>query len=566
MRRVAVGLLVVAGYAAFVLYLTWPLARYATSHLPDTTVACGFDNLYSAWALAHQSTALFTDPAQLAQGNNFYPTPDSLYYGPTGYGALPYFAPVFLATGNPTLALNVLLYVSIVLTAAALHLVVRHWSASHLAGAVAAAVYLFTRWTLWQWLPTTPHASVLAYFPLIILLAATPATGLRRNLALLALVLLQCLTELVYVAPAVLAPLAVLGLIRLTRPQTRSAGAILLGIVAVSGMVLLIPAWGHLRVGRAMPNLARHGFWKIDAEWFREHGTEIPLGLFDTLTPTAIPGAALAMLCVYALSSRARAHRAARPLALWGGLGVLMSLTPSVRFGDYAVDLPQAYLAKWVPFFGQIRVPSRLGVAALMSFAMLAGLAYAALARQVDDEVRSRAWAPVLKAALAVAVIGLMYIEYLAYLPTFVLGEGVMRRYRIEAAPALDVSFSEILRQPGGPLLELPAHLDQKTGSPTVHVRAMYRSIFHGRAVLNGYASYWPPGFAERMALAARLPDPAALAALQRETGLALVWVHLRDFPRRLHAPWMAFADAGGRDDLRLIARDGDELLFATTP
>src|SRR6185503_13215849 len=116
----------------------------------------------------------------------------------------------------------------------------------------------------------------LQYFPLIILLAAEPSVAPARNLGLLALVVLQCLTDLVYVAPAVLIPLAVLGAARLSRPRTRRAGAILLGIVALGGLFLLVPAAGHLRVRAENPALERQAYWPIDPDWFREHGTRIP--------------------------------------------------------------------------------------------------------------------------------------------------------------------------------------------------------------------------------------------------------------------------------------------------
>jgi hypothetical protein len=79
---------------------------------------------------------------------------------------------------------------------------------------------------------------------------------------------------------------------------------------------------------------------------------------------------------------------------------------------------------------------------------------------------------------------------------------------------------------------------------------------------LNGYASYWPAGFAERMAAADRLPDPGALAELRREAGLELVWLHGDAFTPTARARWIDLAAHGGRDDLRLVARDGNELLF----
>jgi hypothetical protein len=66
------------------------------------------------------------------------------------------------------------------------------------------------------------------------------------------------------------------------------------------------------------------------------------------------------------------------------------------------------------------------------------------------------------------------------------------------------------------------------------------------------------------MALAGRLPDAAALAALRRETGLTTVVVHqgIR-LDEQAHAAWEALASAGGRDDLTLTARVGDDLVFA---
>ena len=95
--------------------------------------------------------------------------------------------------------------------------------------------------------------------------------------------------------------------------------------------------------------------------------------------------------------------------------------------------------------------------------------------------------------------------------------------------------------------------------------QAMYRSIFHWRPLLNGYASYWPEGFPERMALARRLPDADALATLRAETGLELILVHA-DWGEPKRAAWLELAARGGREDVRLLARDGTDLLFIVAP
>jgi hypothetical protein len=64
------------------------------------------------------------------------------------------------------------------------------------------------------------------------------------------------------------------------------------------------------------------------------------------------------------------------------------------------------------------------------------------------------------------------------------------------------------------------------------------------------------------MALAKRLPDPEALEALRRETGLEAILVRGGDLTLGKRPIWLALAAAGGGQGLTLVSRDGDELLF----
>src|SRR5574341_1385246 len=100
-------------HGALVVWLTWPLAAHLTTHLPDTWRGCRFDTPHVAWALAHQTRALTTAPAELGDANAYYPAPHALFYTDAGPGALPLFAPVFLATDNPTLSINLTLLLGI---------------------------------------------------------------------------------------------------------------------------------------------------------------------------------------------------------------------------------------------------------------------------------------------------------------------------------------------------------------------------------------------------------------------------------------------------------------------
>ncbi|MGH7895922.1 MAG: hypothetical protein ACREQL_14715, partial [Candidatus Binatia bacterium] len=120
---------------------------------------------------------------------------------------------------------------------------------------------------------------------------------------------------------------------------------------------------------------------------------------------------------------------------------------------------------------------------------------------------------------------------------------------------------TEALRGSDGVVLELPLLPRGIAGRP--HAKAMFRSIFHWRPLLNGYRSYYPTGFAERMALAQRVPDPVALATLQRDAGLTHLIVNVHSaFARTV---WLRAAAAHG-SRLRLVSSDDTVLLFEVTP
>ena len=98
------GLPLLLVYVVIAGWLAWPLPAYMTTSLPCTTFVCTYDTIYTAWVLAYETHALTTAPAQLYEANIYHPEHSALLYGPTSLGALPFFAPTFLATGNPALS------------------------------------------------------------------------------------------------------------------------------------------------------------------------------------------------------------------------------------------------------------------------------------------------------------------------------------------------------------------------------------------------------------------------------------------------------------------------------
>ncbi len=549
----ALAVILLVGYAAVVVWLTWPLATHLTTHLPAPRPEAIPDTLFTAWVLGYESHALATAPLRLAEANIYHPAPHALFYGPTDLSALPYFMPPFLVTGNPALALGLVFLGGVVLTAWALHLTLFRWTASHPAGFVAAWTLLMTRWTLWTWVPTVPAYAILLYFPSILLLAGAATLRTRRVLWLAALVVLQGLTD-AYMAVALLVPLALLATGRLIRHRTRAAGRRLLVAIVLAAAVLLAANASYLLVRAENPELRQQTVWT-------HHPAPIalPWDLLGDLAPTAVPMAVLPVIVAGAFAAR----YTARPRGLWAqGIlwttaGVLMSITPLATWNGRPIVLPHVVIA---PVYQVLRIPSRLGVAALIGLCTLAGAAVAECLRCPLWSRLPHRPALVARAGLVALLAFAMYEDYANAIgrPAAVHRMRLPARYPLAAAISSDAPFLQQLRESGGPLLELP--VGPAGFAPLLNAQAMYRSLFHWRPLLNGYSSYWPARFPARMALAERLPDPSALAALRNETGLELILVHTEALGAEGRASWLRRAGGGG--GLRLVGWEGGEMLF----
>ncbi len=557
MRRLVPTIGPLAWHAGVLAWLTWPLPARLGTHLSDSHGAARFDAIAVAYVLARESHALVTNPLRFFEGNFYYPSPHSLLYGPSAFGALPLFAPVFWLTGNPALALNVTFLGGVLLTTWTLHLVVHWWTGSHLGGAIAGLTFLTTRWVLWEFVPTAPFYAVLCYFPLIVFLAAQPTTTFRGILPLAALIFLQCLSDPIYIGPAVLGPVGAIACGRLLRPATRPAGRALAAGLAAAVVGVIVVHAGQVWIRLGAP-LTQQTAWGTAGT----ASVDVPWGLLGWQAPTAVAPAALVLIAIgtglVAWRGSSGDLRAAWLHAwIWAGLGIFMSLSPILHLGRQTIELPWSH---WLPIYRLLRVPARLGVAGLVGMSLLAGLALAECARRLASRPALR----LLPVALAALFGGGIYAEYLHGFgtPRFLRKE-LPSPYPVVEALRSDTTVVAELRKPGGPLLELP--LGKFDVLPPFHARAMYRSIFHWRPLLNGYDSYWPAGFPERMHLAAQLPDRDALATLRRETGLETILVQTADLDVDARLPWEAIA-ARGRDDLALIGREGTDLLFRVTP
>ncbi len=568
-RRIATAAALLAE-AAGIVWLTWPLAARMTTDIPATNLVYASDSLHQAWILVHATRAL-VGSAPLLDTNAFHPAHGTLFYNQVGFGALPLFAPPFLVTGNPVLAFDVLFLGGILVTTWAIHAVVQRWTGSASAGLVASAAFLMTPWVLWHSMPSAPHHTMLAYVPLIVLATANGPSRARQVLALAALLALQGLVELLYVAPMVFLVVGVVALARLRRHSTRALGRRTLAAIAVA-LGLLAPLYvGYLSVLRE-PGIFTRTF--MSAELMSRMEEEVLLWIGHIPSPLDLPfpafvliGAGLVALAVRRWWGDATAHgdATARDLAwrhvgLWSALGVVVTFPMRMAYGQHVVTLPHWRMVQALGLERLVGQPYRHAEPTMIALAMLAGIAFAEIAERLPRRGA--------RAILALLVLAACHAAYARGDTVWQMRWDPIRNgpYRTAPPPASQTSpLAVALRASDGPILELPV-----TGFPARdrQAEALYRSIFHGRPVLNGDASFYPPGFDYRMTLAERLPDPTALALLVGLSGLRTIVVHGRGFSHALApgSPWLAFLHRQRRRDLRLVGRIEDALVFDVVP
>jgi len=252
--------------------------------------------------------------------------------------------------------------------------------------------------------------------------------------------------------------------------------------------------------------------------------------------------------------------------ALWLIVGGCLAQNTIVLIADKEFLTPLGYFSEWISGLQTIREPSRLGIAGLVGLGILSGVAFAEISMLIRVHLSQLRVAVGLSLALAAMVILSIYQAYVSnYSTAEGQGNEIMPfEYQLRNAPAIPDSFLSILQSERAPLIELPL---RDAVDPIEHARAMFHSISHWRPLLNGYSSYWPVGFPERMDIASRLPSPDALDQLVDETGLSLIWVRTQLLEPRKRAEWMSPPRSGdGRRGLTLVARKGPELLFALDP
>ncbi|MGH7357259.1 MAG: hypothetical protein ACREJR_00420, partial [Candidatus Rokuibacteriota bacterium] len=610
-------------FLALVTVYTWPLVTGLGHLLPPTA-----DPRLFSWVLLTMFRNLTSRPELLFHGNAFYPFGNTLSFAePLLIPAL-VAGPLDAWTGNPIMAYNLTLLFFWALSGWSMYWVAWKVSGSHAAAFVAGVVFTFAPYRMDHYQEFQMEMAFGIPLAIYAFVRFVETRRPRYVVALVAAFWVQAASVWYYaiiLSLGLAAVLVQLGALRWSGWRPRSLlTAILGGVVLVAALAPLATPYFVTReelglersLKDAVPRSANLGsFVEARANWLYETFTvrrrweaSLFLGLgglglvgasFGWLRGAGRPGGRperwlagamgallAALLGVVLLEGELRVGGVSiRPFTELGvavlavlflrqavegwrrwrtpardprlaerdwvmvllGLAlvaVLLSLGPVVAlapFGRRPIDEGlYAWLWPHVLLFRAIRGPTRIGILMLFAGALLAALGVKWLLASPR-----RAWGRVVVGALGLTLV----FEY-ARMPM---------PYLQEAPPSRPVDAVLSADRADVAVLEWPPHVR------SVDADAMFRSLAHGKRVVNGLSGFVPAALRD-LALLLSVPEnplsPEALAALRRIYPLRYLVVRLADHRvalawqptwhrlRKLHPPMLRHHGTYGDDDL----------------
>jgi hypothetical protein len=536
------------------------------AHFRTHLVSQGADIFFLTYTLAWVAHALTTDPIHLFDANIAYPLERTLAFSDHLVGVMPFFAPVYLVTGNAVAGYNALLLLSAPLAAF---------------GAFALAWWWTRRWwpsivagTLFGWAPLRlsqlGHIQMLTVFwaPWALLFLDRFLRA-RRWLDLWAFAIfywLQVLSSfylgmMLTVAVALYLGYYALAVDRglLGRALVRPAAAFV-----IASLVVLLPFHlPYLEVRRAWEASWTPGAlagYSADVQSYLSAQplvNDLYVSLFRPVTPSGaherllFPGLVLPALVLLGLTARVRGvapaevRRGRRIFGLVALVALVLSLGPYLVLWGVNTRIPMPYLLLYyvVPAWSGMRVPARFAFLLLLAAVPLSALGAQVVAERVAAFRAGTIWRRLTEPAIGLALVSLFLLE---------LGAKPLPLRAVPSGPDIPEVHRWLARERPGPIVEVPVDF-------TVRDQMyLYLSTVHWLPLINGHSSFMPSSHEALKVSLAELPGPRALqyvAAL----GLRALVVHDDELSRDVQSRWAA-AEQAGR--LRRLAAFGSDIVY----
>ena len=539
-------------YAGLTVLLTYPLAFRL--HLMDAG-----DSAFFAWAIGWERHALFHAPSLLPHGNMFFPLRYTLGMDEPVLGTTLLVLPLALFTDDAVVLHNVARLLTFALSALTAYLLARHLGASEGPSLLAGAAFAFSPVRVDQ----IAHLSTLGtqWLPLVVLFAFRffREGRARDALAAGALFALEAYACGYHgVIGLLVLPLAFLPLLwgrwsrlPLAVAGTAVAAAALLPLYLLHRAALAPLGYVRGTEETAVFSAALESFLATSS-WNHVWG-EVTAPFRTTYSNNLFPGLALPLLAlaggIALWRTGRRPSREAWALVAMALATVAVALGPEVRFLGRDLFPGPFALARELPLFRMIRVPSRAGIFLVLPLAMLAAKALTA-------------WRP--RPVILGAVAALAILETVIA-PIPMPGWAQVVDTRRPAPPVYDW----LAAQPEAVVAELPM-LDIRGifEHPAYHesIYLVQSTRGHWKTLANGYAGIEPTPYVVLRNAVRTFPSAIALDTL-RGHGVRYVILHRGGYGpnkwARIERDLPAFAG-----ELREVARfdDGADRVFALEP
>jgi hypothetical protein len=572
--RLAKVILVGALFTVLALLKTYPLIWYFCTHLPTGLS----DPLLVSWILAWDVHALTTAPLNLFNANIFYPVQNTLAFSEHMIAVVPIFAPVYLLTGNPIFAYNMVFFLSFVFSGLTMFLLVHYWTENFWAALVAGCLFGFAPIRFAE----LSHVQLANFYwaPLVFLFLDRFVWSKRwADLAWFAgFYWLQMLAS-VYLGWFITVGVGVYmfyHMIRIDRGLLDRAMIPHYTAFMVGSLIVLLPfylpyyaiqqQWGFSTY------LQECIYWSADLVlsylsppyMFNNVYLSLVQSYFPSLhnppnNQMLFPGIVLGFLAGLGSLALARNLPPERSVQLQRLfrivliVALLLSLGPFLVILGRTTNFPLPYLLFYylVPGFHAMRVPGRFALMATLAASVLAALGFLKASELLQGRWSLRQpWIYRLQGLLALFWISLFTFELgfnplpLAAIPT---GQDVPQVYRWLATKPVD-----------GPIIELP--LGESFWEA---LRYMYFSTYHWLPLVNGSSRFYPPTYMQLRVDLADLPSRES-AELLSSIGVKALILHTDQLEPSETSRWQQvnLAELGMEE----IARFGADVVYRLSP